>query len=81
MFAFEVKLSINKIIHAMDEVEKTWITSARHCNILAELAGLRDINLDNIDEHPSSKSTSYSQSLSIAVPNSPALETQNPIEL
>jgi hypothetical protein len=81
MFAFEAKISINKIIHAMDEVEKTWITSARHCNILAELAGLRDINLDNIDEHPSSKSTSYSQSLSIAVPNSPALETQNPIEL
>lgn len=49
MFAFEAKISINKIIRAMDEVEKTWITSARHCNILAELAGLRDINLDNID--------------------------------
>ncbi|GAA5806279.1 hypothetical protein HPULCUR_011810 [Helicostylum pulchrum] len=77
MFAFEAKISINKIMRAMDEVETTWITSARHCNILGALAGLRDINLDCVDE-------SYTRSVkkravvvpppSIAVPNSPEPE-------
>ncbi|KAI8970024.1 fungal-specific transcription factor domain-containing protein [Mycotypha africana] len=80
MFAFEAKISINKIIRAMDEVEKTWITSARHCNILAELAGLRDINLENIDEHHSrptqiNESIRPSEPLSIAVPNSPIMSS------
>lgn len=73
MFAFEAKISINKIIRAMDEVEKTWITSARHCNILAELAGLRDINLDNIDEAHYKKSAS-----AITMPNSPV---EHPIDI
>ncbi|KAI8647845.1 fungal-specific transcription factor domain-containing protein [Parasitella parasitica] len=79
MFAFEAKISINKIMRAMDEVEKTWITSARHCNILGALAGLRDIDLECVDE-------SYTKSMmnrqkattappaSIAVPNSPEPE-------
>lgn len=77
MFAFEAKISINKIIRAMDEVEATWITSARHCNILGELAGLRDINLENVDEgyhrDPKCETTDQHESLSIAVPNSPVL--------
>lgn len=75
MFAFEAKISINKIIRAMDEVEKTWMTSARHCNILGELAGLRDINLENVDERSSSGDSLKPPptTLSIAVPNSPIM--------
>jgi hypothetical protein len=70
MFAFEAKISINKIMRAMDEVEKTWITSARHCNILGALAGLRDIDLDRVDESYT-RIKEEEQQTSIAVPNSP----------
>jgi hypothetical protein len=78
MFAFEAKISINKIIRAMDEVEKTWMTSARHCNILGELAGLRDINLENVDNRPSTEDTTLKPpTLSIAVPNSPIMQQQD----
>jgi hypothetical protein len=86
MFAFEAKININKIIRAMDEVETTWITSARHCNILGELAGLRDINLENVDEgYQRTKTEKQPEALSIAVPNSPVLvpsplEFRNPID-
>ncbi|ORE15812.1 hypothetical protein BCV71DRAFT_244973 [Rhizopus microsporus] len=82
-FAFEAKVSVNKIIRAMDEVEATWITSARHCNILGELAGLRDINLENVGEG-FDRQTIKNQSLqtkkapSIAVPNSPVLQPEIP---
>lgn len=76
MFAFEAKISINKIIRAMDEVETTWITSARHCNILGELAGLRDINLTNVDERPKTRRREPPpEALSIAVPNSPVMSS------
>ncbi|CEI92289.1 hypothetical protein RMCBS344292_06555 [Rhizopus microsporus] len=67
----------------MDEVEATWITSARHCNILGELAGLRDINLENVGEG-FDRQTIKNQSLqtkkapSIAVPNSPVLQPEIP---
>ncbi|ORZ25304.1 fungal-specific transcription factor domain-domain-containing protein [Absidia repens] len=73
MFAFEAKISINKIMRAMDEVEKTWSTSARHCNILGALAGLRDIDLRNVDESYSRQKPGNESlpPLSIAVPNSP----------
>lgn len=75
MFAFEAKISITKIMRAMDEVEKTWITSARHCNILGELAGLREINLSGIDEsYRRAKLPSPSVPPSIAVPNSPIMQ-------
>lgn len=83
MFAFEAKISINKIIRAMDVVETTWITSARHCNILGELAGLRDINLENVDEgynRPTPTGDTLKPSepiLSIAVPNSPVIPLNN----
>ncbi|KAI8986988.1 fungal-specific transcription factor domain-containing protein [Pilobolus umbonatus] len=79
MFAFEAKISINKIMRAMDEVETTWITSARHCNILGALAGLRDIDLKNVDESytRSSKRMNTAAPASIAVPNSPEPETQD----
>ncbi|KAI7905506.1 fungal-specific transcription factor domain-containing protein [Cokeromyces recurvatus] len=81
MFAFEAKISINKIMRAMDEVEKTWITSARHCNILGALAGLRDIDLDCVDEsytHSLKKFDPQASNLSasIAVPNSPEPEPE-----
>ncbi|KAL0091889.1 Zn(2)-C6 fungal-specific transcription factor [Phycomyces blakesleeanus] len=73
MFAFEAKISINKIIRAMDEIEATWITSARHCNILGELAGLRDINLEAVDDSyiRQSERIKVQAPMSIAVPNSP----------
>ncbi|CAO3646166.1 unnamed protein product [Mucor hiemalis] len=87
MFAFEAKISINKIIRAMDEVEKTWMTSARHCNILGELAGLRDINLENVDDSRVD-TLKPPQTLSIAVPNSPIMASdatspiiRNPIDV
>ncbi|KAG0182766.1 hypothetical protein DFQ28_000006 [Apophysomyces sp. BC1034] len=75
MFSFEARISINKIMHAMDEVELTWRTSARHCNILGALAGLRDINLESIDDsHKKLSKLKPDPALpppSIAVPNSP----------
>ncbi|CAO3615065.1 unnamed protein product [Cunninghamella echinulata] len=80
--AFESKISINKIIHAMDTVETTWITSARHSNIIGELAGLRDINLETVDENYK-KQLQEKQKLkqrpqpSIVVPNSPILDSRH----
>ncbi|KAI9304853.1 fungal-specific transcription factor domain-containing protein [Cunninghamella echinulata] len=80
--AFESKISINKIIHAMDTVETTWITSARHSNIIGELAGLRDINLETVDENYK-KQLQEKQKLkqrpqpSIVVPNSPILDPRH----
>ncbi|KAI9255585.1 fungal-specific transcription factor domain-containing protein [Phascolomyces articulosus] len=44
--ALEAKINVNRIMRAMEQVERTWKTSARHSNILGELAGLRDINLE-----------------------------------
>jgi hypothetical protein len=80
MFAFEAKISINKIMRAMDEVESTWQTSARHNNILGALAGLRDIDLENVDESYTRSSKRQQPSAapaSIAVPNSPEPEVQD----
>ncbi|CEI92290.1 hypothetical protein RMCBS344292_06556 [Rhizopus microsporus] len=67
----------------MDEVEATWITSARHCNILGELAGLRDINLENVGEGfdrqaIKNQSLQTKKAPSIAVPNSPELQSEVP---
>ncbi|KAI8069027.1 fungal-specific transcription factor domain-containing protein [Gilbertella persicaria] len=80
MFAFEAKISINKIMRCMDEVETTWRTSARLCNILGALAGLRDIDLDCVDQSYTRSGSNRHQPLnppppaSIAVPNSPEPE-------
>ncbi|KAG1451614.1 hypothetical protein G6F56_008042 [Rhizopus delemar] len=74
MFALEAKISINKIMRAMDEVEKTWITSARHCNILGVLAGLRDIDLECVDDSYTRQQSNHKPDFSIAVPNSPEME-------
>ncbi|KAI7892912.1 fungal-specific transcription factor domain-containing protein [Mucor mucedo] len=81
MFAFEAKISINKIMRAMDVVETTWITSARHCNILGALAGLRDIDLDCVDQSYTKSSTQQQRAApppSIAVPNSPEPDGADP---
>ncbi|KAG1462424.1 hypothetical protein G6F56_005520 [Rhizopus delemar] len=74
LFALEAKISINKIMRAMDEVEKTWSTSARHCNILGALAGLREIDLECVDE--SYTRSQYRNQMSIAVPNSPGPDSR-----
>ncbi|KAI8393395.1 fungal-specific transcription factor domain-containing protein [Radiomyces spectabilis] len=72
MFSFEAKISTNKIMKAMDELETTWMTSARHCNILGALAGLRDIDLESVDESFTKLAAQRSKVPPfIAVPNSP----------
>ncbi|KAI9274313.1 fungal-specific transcription factor domain-containing protein [Phascolomyces articulosus] len=87
MFSFEAKISINKIMRAMDEVEKTWITSARHCNILGELAGLREINLQGIDDSYRRRSSfqqrqsNHAAPASIAVPNSPVMTNEEDMKI
>ncbi|KAI8059636.1 fungal-specific transcription factor domain-containing protein [Gongronella butleri] len=67
--SFDAKISINKILRAMETVEITWITSTRHSSILGELAGLRDIDLV-VGERPNPANAKLA---SIAVPNSPTL--------
>ncbi|KAI9323863.1 fungal-specific transcription factor domain-containing protein [Dichotomocladium elegans] len=72
--AFEAKININRIMRAMEQVETTWKTSARHSNILGELAGLRDINLEDCTTQHRTETASASSSSStpaIQVPNSP----------
>ncbi|KAI8371014.1 fungal-specific transcription factor domain-containing protein [Blakeslea trispora] len=81
MFAFEAKISINKIMRGMDDIEATWRTSARLCNILGALAGLREIDLECVDESHSRSLHNKQLALkqppaSIAVPNSPEPEAQ-----
>lgn len=49
--SLDAKVKINKIMRALDEIELTWTTAARSGNILGELAGLRDINLEYEDDH------------------------------
>ncbi|KAM3586198.1 hypothetical protein VKS41_002726 [Umbelopsis sp. WA50703] len=69
---FEAKISINKIMRGLDDMESSWTAAARYSNILGELAGLRDINLESDtpfkDRYTSRKCTPPP---SIAVPNSP----------
>jgi hypothetical protein len=75
--AFDARISINKIIHAMDTVETTWITSARHSNILGELAGLRDINLETVNDNykrSMQQQQPQQQAPSMVMPNSPILK-------
>ncbi|RCI05130.1 hypothetical protein CU098_011193 [Rhizopus stolonifer] len=67
---FEAKININKIMRALDELEKTWLNAARCCNILGELAGLRDIRLES-NEYVPKKETKSTPPPAIAVPNSP----------
>ncbi|KAG0745903.1 hypothetical protein G6F57_007457 [Rhizopus arrhizus] len=68
--AFEAKININKIMRALDELEMTWLNAARCCNILGELAGLRDIKLES-NEYVPKKESKPTPPPAIAVPNSP----------
>lgn len=68
--AFDAKLNINRIINALDNIEKTWMNASRCCNILGELAGLRDIKLE-VDKYVPKPIQKPSPPPSIAVPNSP----------
>jgi hypothetical protein len=68
--SFEAKININRIMRALDELEITWMNAARCCNILGELAGLRDIKLE-CDKFVPKKTTKPSPPPFIAVPNSP----------
>lgn len=77
MFALDSKISVNKIMRAMEHVESTWRTSARHTNILGELAGLRDINLEDCTRPVDYKQRPEPQwTAAIAVPNSPEAKWQ-----
>lgn len=68
--AFDAKINTNRIMKALDELEKTWMNASRNCNILGELAGLRDIRLEE-NKYVPKKVTKPSPPPSIAVPNSP----------
>ncbi|CDS06862.1 hypothetical protein LRAMOSA09387 [Lichtheimia ramosa] len=73
--AFDAKVYINKIMRALDEIEVTWMNAARCCNILGELAGLREINLECDEYVPRRGSKSdHQEQPAIAVPNSPEHE-------
>lgn len=81
--AFDAKVNVNKIMRALDEMENTWMNASRCCNILGELAGLRDINLE-CSEHdtryvPRRISKTSNPPLAIDVPNSPEPNEENPI--
>ncbi|KAG0168074.1 hypothetical protein DFQ30_005320 [Apophysomyces sp. BC1015] len=79
--AFDAKVNVNKIMRALDEIEVTWTNAARSCNILGELAGLRDINLE-CDEYvpqPVSKAVNAPPP-SIAVPNSPEISHKSEVQ-
>lgn len=70
--AFDAKININRIMRTLDELEITWLNAARCCNILGELAGLRDIKLE-CDKFVPKKVAKPSPPPSIAVPNSPEM--------
>ncbi|GAB5591594.1 hypothetical protein Unana1_06494 [Umbelopsis nana] len=73
---FEAKISINKIMRGLDDMESSWTAAARYSNILGELAGLRDINLESDTPSDTPFKDRYTSKKcapppSIAVPNSP----------
>lgn len=72
--AFDARININRIMRALDELEITWLNAARCCNILGELAGLRDIKLE-CDKFVPKEIAKPSPPPSIAVPNSPELSS------
>jgi hypothetical protein len=41
----DAKVKVTKCMQALDEIEITWTTASKSCQILAELSGFRDINL------------------------------------
>ncbi|KAI9024395.1 fungal-specific transcription factor domain-containing protein [Phycomyces nitens] len=71
--AFDAKVNINKIMRALDEIELTWTNATRSSNIIGELAGLRDINLECGEVGPQPAKTLSLPPASIAVPNSPEI--------
>lgn len=81
--AFDAKVNVNKIMSALDEMENTWMNASRCCNILGELAGLREINLEcdkNATRYvPRRVSKASSPPLAIDVPNSPEPSEENSI--
>ncbi|KAI8097934.1 fungal-specific transcription factor domain-containing protein [Gilbertella persicaria] len=42
--SLEAKLKLRQCMLALDEIEGTWITASKSCQILAELSGFRDID-------------------------------------
>ncbi|KAI8063592.1 fungal-specific transcription factor domain-containing protein [Gongronella butleri] len=69
--AFDAKVNVNTIMRALEDMEKTWLHAGRCCNILGELAGLKDINLVSDEYVPRRQSRVASPPPAIAVPNSP----------
>lgn len=43
--SLDAKVKVTKCMQALDEIEITWTTASKSCQILAELSGFRDINL------------------------------------
>ncbi|KAI8991577.1 fungal-specific transcription factor domain-containing protein, partial [Mycotypha africana] len=69
--AFDAKININRIMRALDELEKSWMNAARCSNILGELAGLRDIRLECNKYVPDKETKPSTPPPFIGVPNSP----------
>ncbi|ORX62338.1 hypothetical protein DM01DRAFT_1315788 [Hesseltinella vesiculosa] len=81
--SLDSRVATNKIINAMGAIESTWVTSTRHSNILGELAGLRDVNLNDTTRdyhHHQAKQQQQQQQqqprAAIAVPNSPPIKDE-----
>ncbi|ORX45499.1 hypothetical protein DM01DRAFT_299698 [Hesseltinella vesiculosa] len=77
-FAFDAKVNVNTIMRALEEMEKTWLHAGRCCNILGELAGLKDIKLVSDEYVPRRLSRITTPLPAIAVPNSPELPHHAP---
>lgn len=43
--SLDAKVKVTKCMQALDEIEGTWTTASKSCQIIAELSGFRDINL------------------------------------
>lgn len=41
----DANLKVHKCMQALDEIEGTWTTASKNCQIIAELSGFRDIHL------------------------------------
>jgi hypothetical protein len=43
--SLEAKVKVTKCMQALDEIEATWTTASKNCQILAELSGFRDMDI------------------------------------
>jgi hypothetical protein len=49
--SLEAKVKLTKCMQALDEIEATWTTASKNCQILAELSGFRDMDFQGSQWH------------------------------